>query len=348
MDIQQSVTMRSDLMELFKKKEAPLVSVIIPVYNGEKTIERAVRSVLQNRSDEISIEILLIDDGSTDATSTICDRLARETGIHVFHTTNNGPAAARNLGLREASGRYIGFVDCDDWIEPDMYRKLLDALLAHEADIAACGVIHETGYGTFPEAGDGGEGVLEGGAIYREIIGSRGMRGYLWNKLFKRDTIISPLDESLLQCEDLLFCAQNLEGVRRAAYLSEPLYHYSRKAEGEELSLPRELSLADAQEKLFSLYTKKAPAFAYVFEQNLLKTYLHLRSRMLLHGKKDEVLLERVQSGIKALFPRMMWEKGVSLKAKGNMVFTYLLPRTSLWIKQRVLKIRHKNGIWES
>ncbi len=331
-----------------QKRNQHLISVIIPVFNGEQTVERAVRSVLANKTDTIAIETIVVDDGSADATPAILDRLAEETDIRLIHTENRGVAAARNTGCTEAKGEYIGFVDCDDWIEPDMYRKLLNVLWAHDADLAACGVIHETEYGTFPEAGDGEEAVFEGDAVFREIFGSQGMRGYLWNKLFKRELICTPLDESLSQCEDLLFCAQNLEGVRRAVHLSEPLYHYSRKTDGEKLSLRRGLSLADAQEKLLVLYSEKEPASAFAFEQNLLKTYLHLRAITKKNGQKDGAILERIRSGIQAHFRRVMREKDVSLKTKGNIVFTYLFPCTSLRIKQRILRKRHKNGIWES
>ncbi len=330
------------------QEKTKLISVIIPVFNGERTVERAVRSVLANRTEGIAIETIVVDDGSTDATPKILDRLARETDIRLIRTENRGAAAARNTGCAEAKGEYIGFVDCDDRIEPDMYRKLLTALLEHDADLAGCGVIHETVYGAFPETGDGKATVFEGETIYREIAGSHGLRGYLWNKLFKRELIHTPLDESLLQCEDLLFCAQNLEGVRRAVYLSEPLYHYSRKADGAALSLKRGLSLADAQEKLLALYAEKAPASAYVFEQNLLKTFLHLRVKTKLNGQKDGAIPERIRNGIKAHFCRVMREKDVSVKTKGNIVLTYLFPRTSLRIKQRILKKRHQNGIWES
>ena len=330
------------------QEKTKLISVIIPVFNGERTVERAVRSVLANRTDEIGIETIVVDDGSTDATPKILDRLARETDIRLIRTENRGAAAARNTGCAEAKGEYIGFVDCDDRIEPDMYRKLLTALLEHDADLAGCGVIHETVYGAFPETGDGKAMVFEGETIYREIAGSHGLRGYLWNKLFKRELIHTPLDESLLQCEDLLFCAQNLEGVRRAAYLSEPLYRYTRKADGEELSIKRGLSLADAQEKLLAVYREKAPGSAYIPERNLLKTFLYLRAKAKQEHERDEAVLSRIRSGIKTHFCRVMREKDVSVKTKGNIVLTYLFPCTSLRIKQRILKKRHQNGIWES
>lgn len=330
------------------QEKTKLISVIIPVFNGERTVERAVRSVLANRTDGIGIETIVVDDGSTDATPKILDRLARETDIRLIRTENRGAAAARNAGLKTAKGEFVGFVDSDDRIEPDMYRKLLTALSEHDADLAGCGVIHETEYGAVPEKGDGEATVLEGETIYRAILGSQGFRGYLWNKLFKRERIRMPLDESLLQCEDLLFCAQNLEGVRRAVYLSEPLYRYTRKADGEELSLKRGLSLADAQEKLLALYREKAPGSAQIPERNLLKTFLHLRAKAKQEHERDETVLSRIRNGIKLHFRRVMREKGMSVKTKGNIVLTCLFPRTSLRIKQRILKKRHQNGIWES
>ena len=93
-----------------QKSSKLLISVIIPVFNGEQTVERAVRSVLANRTEGIAIETIVVDDGSTDATPKILDRLARETDIRLIRTENRGAAAARNTGCAEAKGEYIGFV----------------------------------------------------------------------------------------------------------------------------------------------------------------------------------------------------------------------------------------------
>lgn len=112
-----------------------LLSIIVPVYNIMDCLERCVDSI--RRQTWRNLEILLVDDGSTDGTELLCDRLAAEDGrIRVFHKKNGGSSSARNLGIREAAGQWLGFVDSDDWIEPEMYEKLLRAALENHTDIA--------------------------------------------------------------------------------------------------------------------------------------------------------------------------------------------------------------------
>lgn len=105
----------------------PLISVIVPVYNIIPYLPRCVES-LRTQTYE-NLEILLIDDGSTDETPALCDRLATEDErIRVFHKKNGGPSSARNFGLQQAGGEYVGFVDSDDYVEADMYERLYGAI----------------------------------------------------------------------------------------------------------------------------------------------------------------------------------------------------------------------------
>ena len=116
-------------------KENPVITVIIPVYNILDCLERCVRSVTAQTYK--NLEILLIDDGSTDGTGELCDRLAREDDrIRVFHKENGGSSSARNLGLRQATGEYVGFVDSDDYIDSDMYERLLRAVADYDVTAA--------------------------------------------------------------------------------------------------------------------------------------------------------------------------------------------------------------------
>ncbi len=119
-----------------------MISVIVPVYNVEAYLPKCLDSIVGQTYKDL--EILLIDDGSTDRGGEICDRYAqKDPRIRVFHTENHGLAAARNLGLDHAAGSYIAFVDSDDWIEPDMYETLFARAEKTGADVAACGCFLE-------------------------------------------------------------------------------------------------------------------------------------------------------------------------------------------------------------
>ena len=104
-----------------------MISVIVPVYNVEPYLHECIDSILNQTYQ--ALEILLIDDGSPDKCGIICEEYAKnDPRIKVFHTENYGLSAARNLGLREAKGEYIGFVDSDDWLEPDMYDSVFSGI----------------------------------------------------------------------------------------------------------------------------------------------------------------------------------------------------------------------------
>ena len=104
-----------------------LVSVVVPVYNQEKYLDTSVPSILNQTYPDV--EVILVDDGSTDTSGAICDKFAAQSSkIQVIHKKNGGLSSARNAGLAMAGGRYIGFVDSDDYVLPTMYEKLMDAV----------------------------------------------------------------------------------------------------------------------------------------------------------------------------------------------------------------------------
>ncbi|MGN1146475.1 MAG: glycosyltransferase family 2 protein [Acetatifactor sp.] len=116
----------------------PLISIIVPVYNIMEYLPRCVES-LQAQTYS-NIEILLVDDGSTDGTGALCDRLAEQDGrIRVFHKQNGGPSSARNLGILNSEGEYLGFVDSDDFVDSDMYELLYQAIEQFQVSVAQVG-----------------------------------------------------------------------------------------------------------------------------------------------------------------------------------------------------------------
>ena len=116
----------------------PFLSVIVPAYNSEATLERCVRSVLDQSF--VDLELILVDDGSTDSTPDLLRQFSEEDGrVRVFTQANSGVSAARNLGLSHAQGTYAAFLDADDWVDPQTYEKLTAAMRESGASSAACG-----------------------------------------------------------------------------------------------------------------------------------------------------------------------------------------------------------------
>ena len=115
------------------------ISVIVPIYNKEKYLYKCIESILAQRS--CDLELLLVNDGSTDQSDAICRRFLSDMRVKYIVQQNAGPAAARQHGIDLACGDYLGFVDADDWIEPNMYSVMLENALHYDADIVMCNTI---------------------------------------------------------------------------------------------------------------------------------------------------------------------------------------------------------------
>ena len=162
---------------------SPLISIIVPVYDVEPYLRKCIDSILiQSYRD---LEIILVDDGSPDNCGAICDEYAeKDKRIKVIHKKNGGLSDARNAGLDIATGEYIGFVDSDDWVMPDMYEYLYKAVKEYDADMSVCGYYDYWGktisgrYCQDIQVYKGQEGIK---ALLDLKFGN-----YVWNKLYKR------------------------------------------------------------------------------------------------------------------------------------------------------------------
>lgn len=168
-----------------------LISVIIPVYNAEEYIEKSVESVV-NQTYE-NLEIILIDDGSTDSSGIMCDSLAKgDNRIKVIHKNNGGAADARNYGLSNSTGEYVCFVDSDDYVSLDFVEKLYDTIVNENADISVCDYLYAGNDGTtwknskkkYKKNYTNTE-ALEDMFSCKQIL-----EVMLWNKLFKKSLFV--------------------------------------------------------------------------------------------------------------------------------------------------------------
>ena len=195
------------------------LSVIVPVYNVEAYLAECVDSLLAQEIEDM--EIFLVDDGSKDRSGEIADRYAAEKPgiIRCLHTENGGQGRARNLALPLAKGDYVGFVDSDDWVRPDMYKKLLACADETGADIVVCDFMERFR--------DGTERLLP--ANFQEHPLSAA--GSSCNKIFRRALIGDLRFPEGLWYEDFYFSAMMLLRSGRTEYLHEPLYIYRRGQE---------------------------------------------------------------------------------------------------------------------
>lgn len=211
------------------------VSVIIPVYNAEKYLEKCISSVLLQTLDDM--EIICIDDGSTDASGRILDTYAQtDKRIKVLHKENGGLVSARKEGIRLAKGTYIGYVDSDDWIEPEMYEELYALAKKHDADMVTSAYYLEGNYttvhlDTLEEGLYKGENYEEllNQMIYRMEKKETGLRAALWCKLFKKDkfqAIQNEIPETLTISEDKMCLIRYALECDSVYVHKKPYYHY--------------------------------------------------------------------------------------------------------------------------
>ncbi|MBP5311825.1 MAG: glycosyltransferase [Clostridia bacterium] len=204
-----------------------MITIIVPIFSVERYLRQCIDSILNQTYKDI--EILLVDDGSTDQCGEICDDYAkRDNRIRVFHTENQGISAARNLGLRESGGEYIGFVDADDWIEPEMYEIMYSIMQETGADISTCGLRHDsTG---IPNRKDGFNITVLGGEEVLEAIVDRKFESFMWNKLFKAGLFEGLTFPEGKVFEDLAATPMIVSKSGKVAVSDAPLYHYRQWA----------------------------------------------------------------------------------------------------------------------
>ena len=182
-----------------------LITVIIPAFNVEEWIERCISSVISQTYQ--NLEIIVIDDGSTDSTGELIDRFAeKDERIIAVHQENAGLIQVRERGISMATGDYIGFVDGDDEIEPDMYERLVKNALLYDAGISQCGILYCFYDGRQkPMHGSGELRVFSKTEGCRELLKGKLFEPSLCNKIYKKELLInSCADETVLNNEDLL------------------------------------------------------------------------------------------------------------------------------------------------
>lgn len=169
-------------MEKVSKNE-PLISIVVPVYNVEQYLEKCVKSIVKQTYK--NLEIILVDDGSPDKCGCICDKLSeKDKRIRVLHKNNGGLSDARNAGIDIATGRYISFIDSDDYIEKDYIKILYDSIKNDNSDMAigAHTVLYENG--TILKKATGEKSVLEPKTVLERILYDKGIDLSAWAKLY--------------------------------------------------------------------------------------------------------------------------------------------------------------------
>lgn len=205
-----------------------LISVIVPVYNVEKYLEKCVKSIIGQTYK--NLEIILVDDGSTDSSGKMCDEISKtDDRIKVIHKKNGGLSDARNAALKIAKGDYFGFVDSDDYIANDMFETLCNLLENNNSDISIVSyyeIYNDKLIGVRDSKDLVNFNKLD---AMKELLMDSRIQSYAWNKLFKRDLFNGLEFPTGKNFEDIATTLLLFEKANKVTLLEEPKYYYLRR-----------------------------------------------------------------------------------------------------------------------
>ncbi len=269
---------------------SPEISIIIPVYNSEKYLRACLDSVLDQTFTDF--ELILVDDGSPDRCGGICDEYAdKDERVRVCHIENSGSSAARNYGIDRARGKYLGFIDSDDYIDKDMYRVLYDNLKKEDADLSMCGL-----YDVY-----GGEIInMVEKPIYRTMDAEETILTVMEakltsvtpvNKLYKKELfkgIRYPVGED--SGEDASIIVELLLRCKKTVMTTEQKYYYIHR-EGSITTRdfkPSDKSVIRAYKKNYNLIKEHVPSLIPVARMRICWAYFFVLDKLLTSGNRRE------------------------------------------------------------
>lgn len=323
-----------------------IISIVVPAYNVEKYIVNTIQSICAQTYQEI--EIILIDDGSTDRTSDILDKLSlQDRRIKVIHKENGGVTSARLRGVEEANGEWIGFVDGDDYIEPHMYEMLLKNALEYDAYISHCGYqmvfpsrvdfYYGTGRLAKQDKKTGLKDLLEGSFV----------EPGLWNKLFHKTLFHSLLHEgkmdlSIKNTEDLLMNYYLFRNSDRAVFIDECPYHYIvRKDSAANAKLNRN-KLEDPIKvmKIIKEDSSDMPEIHKIAEEKLFEKYVNIA---VMSCKENKDLIKPFRKSIRKELSNnlkyVICKSEIKPFVKTKVMWATLFPDSYRWIHHVYAKI---------
>lgn len=202
-----------------------LISVIVPVFNAEKYLERCINSI-SNQTHK-NLEILLVNDGSTDSSKSICETLAKkDTRIKLFNQENRGSSIARNTGLDNATGDFISFVDSDDYIENVMLKKMLELLIKHDIEVVEIERNSESDNKVF----DNSFTIEDAVKATERIIKTTSFQ--VWKRLYKKSVVEKMRFIPNIIHQDVFFTIDVINNVSSIGFLNSKLYIYNRESMG--------------------------------------------------------------------------------------------------------------------
>lgn len=261
--------------------DAPLVSIIIPIYNAGKYLARCLHSVCSQRYS--ALEIILVDDGSTDVSAELCRMFAaKDSRIRIITKQNGGVSAARNAALEEAKGEFIQFVDADDYLDENATRLLVERQRETDADLVIAHYCRVTDSHTTLHGFIDSRGVLTQTSFALHMMENPASfyYGVLWNKLYRGSVLRQQalrFDAALRWSEDFLFNLFYLPHCQKVASLRTPIYYYCKNEDSATANLHNPMEIMQVKTAIFTYYKKLYDSMG-LYDDNRTKIYKYLIS----------------------------------------------------------------------
>ena len=300
-----------------------LVSIIVAIYNVEMYLEKCIESIMVQSYK--NLEIILINDGSTDNSLEICKRYAlKDNRIILINKENGGVSRARNVGLNIAKGDYISFVDGDDYICKDMIKKMVENIEKNNFDMSICGYRIFSDESSKTKISDSSEKniIMNSDEVLKKIFNSNEINGFLWNKLFRKSIFEKiRLPEDMNVCEDLYIVCKILTNNLNIYYTSMPLYNYRENRLGATKSIDKLLlpdgtiKYVDAFEKIGVLLTEKNDITELIRIRRI-KTIMETYYLMIKNKYRNKVAERKIYEELKEEKKYYLSNKYVPIKLK--------------------------------
>ncbi|MCT2160841.1 glycosyltransferase family 2 protein [Granulicatella adiacens] len=263
----------------------PKISIIVPVYNVEQYLERCVESLMSQSYK--NIEILLINDGSTDNSGKLCDEIAkRDSRITVYHKENGGLSDARNYGVDKATADFVGFVDSDDYVDEDMYEVLLSNLLKYDAEISFCRLYDVYNDQVLKDESKNEPYLMTSEEAIKMVLEAKIFSVTAVNKLYKKSLFNQIRFEKGKIAEDAFLMVDLLSRCQKIAATEVHKYYYMHRENSitTQKFTPKFLNVIEAYEKNAKIVAEKYPNLQYQADTRICWAYFYVLDRLL----KDE------------------------------------------------------------
>ena len=316
----------------------PVISIIVPVYKVEQYIHRCIDSILCQTFQDF--ELILVDDGSPDNCGAICDEYALlDNRIRVIHKENGGLSDARNVGIDNSRGKYIGFVDSDDYIAPDMYEVLYKNIIEYNADISMCGYYDCYENRIIQHSNDNSVYSYSQEEAIKIILDGKLFSVHAWTKLYKREIFANIRYPKGKICEDAYIIMDIMKTVNTAVFTPTPKYYYVHRSQSINTSKfsPRDFDRIDAHERNYEIIKNEYPNLKKLAHERCIGAYGYVAHKLIYSSmESNHQDMKRVFAFLRKNIINIIFGTHFSIRRKASLILMMISKKMYKKIMQKI------------